>query len=115
MGRKSDFKKSFCKKVEEFLGRGYSQRAACSELKISMQTFWKWKKEFPEFGEACEAGVAACEKFYIDKALRLIDGEKGSYPSLIFMMKNILKWSDNPVVDEDTQPVTINFITKKED
>ena len=110
------YKPIFCKRVEEFLAKGYSQRASAGHLNVSNKTFWTWKDKHPEFKEACERGRAKCEKFYIGKALCLIDGEKGSFPALSFMLKNLFKgdWSENPVSEnEDNKDFTINIFTGK--
>lgn len=113
-GRPPKFRPLMCKKARECLAKGYSKRATAGILGIHEDTLLDWSKKYPEFSCAIKEGLQLGEKLYIDRLVSLGTGSKGYPAALIFIMKNLYKWSDNPVVDErEQQPLEINFISKK--
>lgn len=114
-GRPTKYKPSMGKKARDLLANGYSNRVVAGLLGIDESTFYDWLKLNPRFTKYISEGRAQGEKHYIDCADRMIQGGKGNAQALMFMMKNIYRWSDNPVIDEaEEKDVTVNFIVKKD-
>ena len=45
-----------CADVYKFMSAGFSETQAMAQLGVSRGTFYRWKKEFPEFKEAVDRG-----------------------------------------------------------
>lgn len=56
MVAKSDYKPEYCATVYKLMSAGLSETQAIAQLDTSRSTFYRWKKEYPEFKEACDAG-----------------------------------------------------------
>ena len=119
MARPTKYKKIYAKRAKDHLAQGNSVRSLAALFEVTESTIHEWRKHFTEFSDNINIGQSMSHQFYIDKAKGLIDGNKGSEKTLFFMMKNILKYSDNPVVDEkEQQQPVFNFFTnppKKDD
>jgi Spy/CpxP family protein refolding chaperone len=56
LGRPADYRPEYCAQVYKFMAAGMSKTQAMAQLGISKKTFYKWKKDFPEFEEAIDRG-----------------------------------------------------------
>lgn len=52
----SDFNPKYCAEVTKIMAAGKTETEAMSELGKSRSTFYRWKKEHPEFKEAIDLG-----------------------------------------------------------
>ena len=79
-----------CAKAYELFTVGASIVKVCVKLGIVKDTYYRWKKEHPEFGEMAEAGEQASQAYWEDKGEAGIDGEidKFAGSSWQFVMKN---------------------------
>lgn len=94
----------------DYLSKGFPIRTLSTELKVSSHTISEWRKKYPEFEEACQEGRRGTEKFYVQTALDLAEGKKkGNAAALIFLMKNVCGYKDNPEEKQDKQPISIQF------
>jgi len=113
MARPTKYTKKIGEHVQTLLSKGYSNRVAAGLVHIDESTFYDWVKNNPKFSLYVKEGRANGEKHYIDNALRLADGHKGSAEMLKFLMKNIYRWKENPDETQDTKPININFTIKE--
>jgi len=83
------------------------------EISVCYDTLQEWRKVHPKFSDAYKECKKLQERFLVQNAL---DGHM--VPSVaIFVMKNVLKWTDK--VETDTShsfkdPVQINIVTSTE-
>lgn len=113
-GRPTKYRKAMCKKVKDLLAQGYSTRCVAGLMKINENTLYDWKKKYPDFSKSIDEGRALGEQWYLDRAQDMIAGKKGNHNALIFMMKNIYRYSDNPTEATESKPININFTIKEE-
>ncbi len=65
------------------------------DLGISRRTFYDWRKQYPEFEEALDEGLAVSEAWWSKVGRAGAIGVKNVNPALwIFNMKNRFKWAD---------------------
>jgi|SRR5690349_1809355 len=56
MAYQSDYNPKYCAEVYKIMAGGCSETKAMAILDVSRSTFYRWKKEHPEFAEACDKG-----------------------------------------------------------
>jgi hypothetical protein len=56
MVAKSDYDPKYCVEVYKYMSGGMSETQAIAALGHSRSTFYRWKKEYPEFKEALDKG-----------------------------------------------------------
>lgn len=109
-GRPTKYKKIYCKRAKEHLAQGYSIKSLSGLFNVAYSTIQLWQKANEEFSVSIDIGRSLGEQFYIDRAIKLIKGDKGSSDMLKFMMKNLYKnYKDNPDTDQEVQAININF------
>lgn len=57
MAAPTDYKPAFCAEVYKFASAGLSETKIIAQLDVSRSTFYRWKKEHPEFKDAVERGA----------------------------------------------------------
>ena len=57
-GRPREYDPSYCDVVFNHLAQGKSQRAVSGLIGISPQTWYRWKKEYPDFCDAVDIGCS---------------------------------------------------------
>jgi hypothetical protein len=113
-GRPTKYRPILGKKAEEHLSKGYSKRATAGLLGIDMSTFQDWEDKFPEFSSHIKLGSQLGEQYYISKAKGMVEGNKGNFQALQYMMANIYRWRSEPKDEtEDSKPIQINFTISK--
>lgn len=113
-GRPAKYKPIYCKRARQYLAKGYSKRATAGLLEINEDTFYEWIKVHPEFKEAVQLGSQHGEAMYISKALGMIDGNKGSFQALQYIMSNVFKWRSEPKEEqEDSKVIQVTFAVDK--
>lgn len=73
---------------------------------ISRDTFYRWKREYPEFKEAHEKGLVKCEAWWLKNARAMLSGEltgKHSFNAFIAIVNNKFGWKDKESVVTNNQ------------
>jgi len=68
-GRPTEYNKAICQVAGTLAEFGASDRQVYTKLKISQRTFYTWKKEHPEFGEAIASGRQRFDNGEIERSL----------------------------------------------
>lgn len=66
MAAQSDYDPKYCAEVYKIMAGGASETKAIAILDKSRSTFYRWKKEHPEFAEACERGKVQFDAHHED-------------------------------------------------
>lgn len=56
MVAQTDYKPDYCAQIYKLMCAGLSETQAIAAIGTSRSTFYRWKKEHPDFKEACDAG-----------------------------------------------------------
>ena len=110
-GKPTKYRHIFNKRAKDFLAKGYSNRVLAGHLQVNESTLYAWIKTHDSFKQSIVEGKALGEKRLIDMCLNMGDGTtKANFNSVAFLLKNIHRYSDNPVVDdEEKKPIEITF------
>ncbi len=86
----NSYEPSMCEKAFELFQNGRSVTQVCVALGIVRDTYYRWKKEHPEFCSAAEAGEQASQGYWEDLGEEGIRGQidKFSGTPWMFTMKN---------------------------
>lgn len=110
IGRPSKYEPIYCQEMIEYMGKGFSYEAFAGHIGVSKQTLYTWEKEHSEFLDAKKVARAACQGKLEQLAHDLVTGRsKGNASMLIFMMKNMTSWRDDPVMDDEDGIDDIEF------
>lgn len=66
MAAQSEYKPQYCAEVYKIMAGGASETKAIAMLETSRSTFYRWKKEYPEFKEACDKGKVLFDAHHED-------------------------------------------------
>ena len=94
------------------MSTGHSFVSFAGTINVGKRTIYEWVEKYPEFAAAKQIAKSKCEEFYINRLLDLGTGvaEKGNATSLIWLTKNILKWTDKEQSQgENSQPINITI------
>ena len=111
IGRPPIYRKSFAKRAQVLLGRGYPKRTLVAEFRVNESTIYQWIKDHDEFSKAVEIGIAIGERYYLEKCQALINGSKGNFQPLNLILKSIYNWSETEK-ETEARPIQIEFIKK---
>jgi hypothetical protein len=104
-GAPTKFRKVFCKRLIELAKDGRTIEEACADFQISIDTYYKWKKRYPEFAEADSEALPLRTKFWIDIGRKgIVAGGHFREKTWQFLMMNISKWGMRNIIEEP-QPV----------
>lgn len=123
--RDSNYKEEYCEKIIEWFKQGQTIVEVSQNMGVTRQTYYDWKKKYPEFKQAADFGEEAAEAFYAKigrfAMLGFPDKEmKKQYKDFntaiyCFKMKTRFKWRENENVEADpneisnAQPLQITF------
>lgn len=107
VGAPTKYKKEYAQIAVDMLKKGKYHSHIMSELGISKQTFYRWKKENQEFKEACEIGKQAAQAMWEDiiEAIALGKLPQANTTAALALMNNRFdgwardKKEDNSVVN----------------
>ena len=113
VGRPTKYRKEMCKKLVDFMAKGFSKEATAAHLDISKETLYDWGKNIPEFSDAIRKGELKSLLFWENIGMDGMTGQiPGFGPSIwVFNMKNRHKWRDQPeedVTNKQTPVLIIN-------
>ncbi len=106
------YKPEYCQLLIDHMSKGGSFVSFAGTINVGKRTIYEWVEKHPEFAEAKQVAKSKCEEFYINSLLALGNGvvEKGNATSLIWLTKNILKWTDKEQTQgENSQPINITI------
>lgn len=106
------YKPEYCQKLIDHMATGHSFVSFAGTINVGKRTIYEWVEKHPEFAAAKQIAKSKCEEFYINSLLDLGTGvtEKGNATSLIWLTKNILKWTDKEQSQgENSQPINITI------
>ena len=110
-GQPTLYKPEYCKQVIEFMGQGKSYTAFAGSIGVTRDCLYKWEAAHPEFLYAKKIAQAALEDYMLELAhSQMIDGKLNT-SAWIFMMKNMCKWRDRHIEEDDTKKldITLNY------
>lgn len=91
----SAYTKSHPQKLVEYMSEGMLDTKICALFNISRDTFYRWRREFPEFETAYQLGFPKCESWWTDEMIKCWKSkdEKG-FKYCISIMNNKFGWKD---------------------
>lgn len=112
MGTPNKYKPEHCETAARILSSGKSLAAVCAALDISRVTLYEWKDTHPEFKDAMDKGMQACQAFWEDMGVDGITGsiEKFSSAPWIFSMKN--RFRSDYQEDKENKTVSDTIVEK---
>jgi len=66
LAAQSEYKPEYCAEVYKIMAGGSSETKAIALLGTARSTFYRWKKEHPEFAEACDKGKVVFDAHHED-------------------------------------------------
>lgn len=90
-GVTAEYQSDYADMVLMFCGQGYSLSAFAGWMGRDNRTINRWRKENPEFDEACDFARARCVKWWEDQAIKNVLGDGtggGKATMIIFALLN---------------------------
>jgi hypothetical protein len=105
-------KQDALKKMVEIAQQGGHQSAMAAALGLkSTDTFYRWKREIPEFKEMADEAMMHSQVFYEKENTKQITGEsKGNATSLALVLNNKFRDEYKPSEGSTTNNTTINVL-----
>lgn len=99
MAAKSDYKPSYCAEVYKIMAGGCSETKAMALLDVSRSTFYRWKKEHPEFADACDKGKVQFDAHHEDLGVQgMMKKRDIDYQFWRDLGKYRNGWTDKPMI-----------------
>ncbi len=97
VGRPTKFNRKWVEKTKELMATGKSENVAIRELGISRDTFYRWKREHPEFLAAINDGKVYGQSVHEEIIEAIAQGRvKGaSVAAYQMLMRNVYGWDKN--------------------
>lgn len=103
-GRPTDYKPEYCEMLIEHMAKPFSYETFGAIVNVSKQTLYDWEKKHKDFLDAKRLGrmkqQLALEKMLKGQSMGSI--KNGNASSLIFYIKNLTNFRDDPVIEEDS-------------
>jgi hypothetical protein len=103
MARTPEYKDIYADKALSILAEGKSKNAVCAHIGISKQTLYNWEKNYPDFKEAVDIGMAACEYHWEELGADGIIADGFNTGMWMIQMRNRFGWK---ATDPKEQPET---------
>lgn len=88
-----DYLESHPERLVSLLKEGRLDFHICTEFGISRDTFYRWKKEHPDFLKAYNIGAPACEAYWFKKIEEMAsDGHDKGFKPTIAVLNNKFGW-----------------------
>lgn len=101
-GRPTDYRPEYCERLVQWMKKPKSYESFGTQVGVCRETLYDWEKKHPEFLHAKKRGRLecqnTCEALLIAQSTGQIKG--GSTASLIFFMKNVTNFRDDPVQED---------------
>lgn len=82
IGAPVKYNPSYCEKIQLARCEGAPIVVACSTLGIAPDTYYRWKKEYPEFKEATELAEGLCTRWWFEVGKQGMLKEREIQPQL---------------------------------
>lgn len=101
-GRPSKYKPEYCDRLIAHMGKPASFESFASQVDVDRDTLYEWRKVHKDFSDAHKKGKMACLNTF-EMQLRLIGSGKlkGNIAAVIFHMKNLTTFRDDPIQQDD--------------
>lgn len=110
MVAQTDYNPKYCSEVYKIMAGGCSETKAIAILDVSRSTFYRWKKEHPEFADACDRGKvqfdAHVEDLGVHGMMKTMDIDYQFYRDLAKYRNG---WTDKPIQGSITNNTQINI------
>jgi hypothetical protein len=95
-GRPTKYKKAYCKKLIEWMGKGLSFESFAGDIGVNRDTIYEWAKVYPEFSDAKGIGSAKSQALWEKMGIAGSSGKLKGFQTgaWIFNMKNRFSWRD---------------------
>jgi len=106
---------SLCSKAVELFKQGKSITAVAVSLGIVRDTYYRWKEEYPEFGQACAMGEQLSQAYWESRGEEGIFGEidKFAGSSWQFTMKSRFRDCYSDQAPKDLKDTLIEKLLEK--
>lgn len=102
-GRPEKYQQDYPDQLIKMMAEGMLDCEIYAAWDISKNTFYRWKREKPEFEEAFEIGFPKCEAFYAKHArLAMLNGDDKGFKFFIALMNNKFGWEKGSKGDGNT-------------
>jgi hypothetical protein len=116
MGRPPKYKPEYCQLLLDHMESGLSYLSFAGKVRVAFKTLFEWEKDYPEFKEAKEQGMALSLLWDEDLLNRGTNGKVRGYnaASHKWKMTNRYKWSDRTeVLSKDAANLNIEDLKKE--
>ena len=104
MGRPPKYNPAFCQMLIEHMRGGLSYLSFAGKVEVAFKTLFEWEKDYPEFKEAKEVGMALSILWDESLLNKGTEGKVRGYNAAAhkWKMTNRYKWSDRSEVEYKT-------------
>jgi hypothetical protein len=103
VGRPTAYRPEYCEQLIAWMKKPRSYESFASTIGVCREVLYDWEKKHPEFLHAKRQGrmacQASCEALLLAQSTGQIKG--GSTSSLIFFMKNVTSFRDDPIQSDE--------------
>lgn len=101
-GQPTKYKPEYCEMLVTHMGLPASFESFAAEVDVDRDTIYEWRKVHKEFSDAHKRGKMKCLAMF-EKTLRLHGkGQlKGNIAAVLFHMKNLTTFRDDPVNQDE--------------
>lgn len=118
-GRPSIFTEKYIEELPKLMSKGLTDVQICAEWNISRDTFYRWKREKPEFAKAFDRGLVQCESWYMNVGQAAMMGSIKGFKEKMWsnIMQNKFGWNRDFSEGGGNQTINIqnNYINKLSD
>lgn len=102
-GRPTKYREEYCEMLVNYMALPASFESFAAEINVDRDTLYEWRKVHKPFSDAHKRGKMKCLQTF-EKTLRLHGkGQlKGSIAAVIFHMKNLTSFRDEPLDTEES-------------
>lgn len=102
IGRPTKYDPKYCEQLITYMALPASFESFAGEIGVDRDTLYEWRKKHKEFSDAHKKGKMKTLHTF-EKILRLYGkGQmKGNIAAVLFQMKNLTTFRDDPVTQED--------------
>lgn len=113
-GRPTKYDPKYCEMLIEHRSQGFSMESFAAKIGVNRDTLLEWARVHPEFSGAKKDAIDKCQAFHEDFIMRhtvLPKDVKFNAAPYIFMLKNVLGWTDRSeqVVKTDGKEISITY------
>lgn len=105
------YKPEYCTELVELMAQGLVNCEIIAQWDINQDTFYDWRKRYPEFEAAYLRGKDKCEAYYVRSAREAwLKGDDKGFKYFIALMNNKFGWSQGSNQNQTTNQINIKNI-----